>query len=298
MPDDESEVEWPAEGLPEVEEAPETPHDDIMKRLMNYQRSLREGASPEEAAEVMRRGVEADPGLLEASVAAESLAELLSTEAPATEPEAETVEQEAQVEFSEPEAAVVEWAEPAMADEPARDTAEPEDLETEAVEREVVEPEVVETVSESEPELVGQEVEAHDAGVEAAEPSIGQLEISSTAEPEFEPTPGSGEQVADEYAWGEMVDDPGAESAIVSEPALESIAGDKGEIEPAMPAPMPGSRAELEEGIEGLEDTLNGLAERIAELRRSFQKMAVAADDRLASLAEEVERARGEREQE
>ncbi|MGZ8600180.1 MAG: hypothetical protein ACXWX6_08240 [Actinomycetota bacterium] len=54
MPDDESDERW-TNAEPEPE-GPGAAHDDIMKRLVNYQRSLREGASPEEAAAAVGRG--------------------------------------------------------------------------------------------------------------------------------------------------------------------------------------------------------------------------------------------------
>lgn len=200
MPDEvpEPEVDWSDEDPPaEAAEAAETAHDDIMKRLLDYQRSLREGASPEEAAEAMKRGI-TDPALLEASSAAESLADLLSTE---------VVADEAPAVQSEPE------AEPEPEPEPS-----PESL---------LEPESEEAVSEPIPETI-------------AEPSV-------TA--------------------GE----------------LEAVRG---------------SRSELEARVGKLEGQLEGLGERIAELRRSFQEMAIAADERLANMADEVEQARREQEQE
>jgi hypothetical protein len=45
--------------VPEGDDA--APHDDIMKRLLDYQRSLRGGASPEEAAEAAARAWIAEP---------------------------------------------------------------------------------------------------------------------------------------------------------------------------------------------------------------------------------------------
>jgi hypothetical protein len=48
LPDDAPEDHWPEDDA--STEPPSVPHDDIMKRLLDYQRSLREGASPEEAA--------------------------------------------------------------------------------------------------------------------------------------------------------------------------------------------------------------------------------------------------------
>lgn len=194
----EPEVDWSDEDPPaEAAEAAETAHDDIMKRLLDYQRSLREGASPEEAAEAMKRGI-TDPALLEASSTAESLADLLSTEL--------------------------------VADEAPAVQSEPE-----------------------------------------AEP-----------EPELEPSP-------------ESLLEPESEEA-VSEPTPETIAGPSvtaGELEAVR-----GSRSELEARVGKLEGQLEGLGERIAELRTSFQEMAIAADERLANMADEVEQARREQEQE
>jgi fused signal recognition particle receptor len=188
-------MEWTEED-PQAEPA-EGGHDDIMKRLLEYQRSLRGGASPEEAAEAMTRGV-GDPALLEASEAAASLADLLSTEVVPGE----------------------------------------------------------EGVLEAEP---------------ATEPEVAESEV---AEPELE-----------------AIEEPGADMEAAEEPVVEAS-----EVAEALEA-LGESRSELEGRVGALEGKLEGLAAKIAELRRSFQDMAIAADERLASIADEVEQARRDSEE-
>lgn len=121
MPEDESDERWTND-----EPAPEEPtaaHDDIMKRLLDYQRSLREGASPEEAAEAIRGGMaeRREPG--ETTVATEELVELGTTE-PEVQLEPES---ELEAPSSEPEAAVELGPEPMEPQpEPPPPTAAPE----------------------------------------------------------------------------------------------------------------------------------------------------------------------------
>ncbi len=226
MPDDVPEPEVSLSDEDPPTEAAETAHDDIMKRLLDYQRSLREGASPEEAAEAMKRGI-ADPSLLGASSAAESLAELLSTEVapdeiPKPEPEAEpepTSEAEA---VSEVEAA----------------------LEMEA---------------EEEPEV--EAAEAFEPALESSPEAMPEESVEATPEPMPEPE----------------TESPTAEDELVV---------------------APGPRSLLEDRVGSLEGKLDDLGAKIAELRRNFQDMAIAADERLASMAEEVEQARREHEKE
>lgn len=231
MPDDvpEPEVEWPAEDLPA--EAAETAHDDIMKRLLDYQRSLREGASPEEAAEAMKRGI-GDQSLLEASSAAESLAELLSTEVmpdeiPESEVEAEpTLEAEAVPEVE------------------ALEEPEPE----------------IEAPEEPEPEIEAA-VEMFEPTVESPPEAVAEDALEATREPVLE----------------QAEESPAAEDDLVV---------------------ATGSRSGLEARVGSLEGKLDDLGAKIAELRRNFQDMAIAADERLATMAEEVEQARREHEKE
>ncbi len=211
VPDEvpEPEVDWSDEDPPaEAAGTADTAHDDIMKRLLDYQRSLREGASPEEAAEIMREGT-TDSAVLEASSTAESLAELLSTEVV-------------------PDEAVAVESEP------------------------VIEPAV-------------------------------EVPFELEVEPELEREPSPVRSL-----------EPEAEEAVGAEPPVETIA------EPALASgdleAIGGSRSELEARVGKLEGQLEGLGARIAELRRSFQDMAIAADERLATMADEVEQARRERE--
>jgi hypothetical protein len=248
------EVEWPSEDQPA--EAAETPHDDIMKRLMNYQRSLREGASPEEAAEAMRRDIaEPSPEVSEAAAAAESLAELLSTEAVSEEAEAPELEAEPVAE-AEAESEAAAEAEPEVgAEAEAELPSEPEPLFETPLEMESV-------------GLVGE--------VEAA------LELETTDGVAFEPT-------------SEGAVAPEAEEAGPSEPAYEELSELAAVGGPGEPAEE--SRPELEDRVGQLESKLDQLGAKIAELRRSFQEMAIAADERLALMADEVEQARQEQEQ-
>lgn len=221
MPDDGPEVEW-AEEAPPTEEAgeeAETAHDDIMKRLLDYQRSLRDGASPEEAAEAMKRGL-AESGSLGEPSAVEGLAELLTTEVEPVESPAPEAEHE---------------AEPVL------------DLEPESA-------------------------------------------------PEAEPAAAAEAELASEVAVEVQMEEPIEAEAVVPvelEPAFE-----RGPADEAAEPPGGESRAELEARVGSLEGKLDDLGAKIAELRRSFQDMAIAADERLATMADEVERARREQQQE
>ena len=211
MPDDVPEPEVSLSDEDPPTEAAETAHDDIMKRLLDYQRSLREGASPEEAAEAMKRGI-ADPSLLEASSAAESLAELLSTEV-------------APDEIPEPQGET----EPEPRSRPRR-SPQTED----AVEMAAEEPEI-------------------EAAVEAFEP-------------------------------------------VAREPARDGAGGVRSRQRRSPCSSRPrsrrparttwwcatGSRSVLEARVGSLEGKLDDLGAKIAELRRNFQDMAIAADERLA----------------
>jgi hypothetical protein len=185
MPEDESDERWPDEAT-EAED-PSAAHDDIMKRLLNYQRSLREGASPAEAAEAaeVAQSLEVEP-------------ELDGPAAPSDLLDLSVSEPETQVEVAGPE------PEPAHAPEP---------------------------------------------------------------EPAPEPTP-----------------EPAAEP--VAEPAIEAVFETSAE-----------SRAELAARVQELEKRLELLGSRVGALRRSFQDMAIAADERLAAMEDEIEQVRSERDE-
>jgi pilus assembly protein FimV len=130
VPDDVPDESWTDEE-PESE-TPPVAHDDIMKRLMNYQRSLREGASPAEAAEVAQH-----PSAEPAREAQTATGELLDLSV--TEPEVEvefdvTTEAEPETEAApRAEAETGELVEPEVAAEAEPEAeigsaAEPEDL--------------------------------------------------------------------------------------------------------------------------------------------------------------------------
>jgi len=179
VPEDESDERWTND-----EPAPEEPtaaHDDIMKRLLDYQRSLREGASPEEAAEAIRGGVAERHEPAETTVVTEELVEL------------EALEPEPPAKFSEPEVAAEV--------EPGLMEVEPEPME--------LEPEPM----------------------------------------ELEP-------------------------------------------EPSPPSAVPES--ELQARLSALEGKLDLIGSKIVEVRRSFQDLAIAADERLAALEDELDRVRRE----
>ena len=170
MPEDQSDERWPEEVT--ATEDPSAAHDGIMKRLLNYQRSLREGASPAEAAEA-----------------------------------AEVAEIE--------------------------ETAEIEEVEETAEAEQVV---------------------------------------------EVKPTPeGPTEEQRDLSAA-----EPGSEATadVVPEPVLE--------------ASEAGSKAELEERVQRLEERLERLGSKVGALRQSFQDMAIAADERLAAMEDEIGQVRSE----
>lgn len=176
MPEDESDERWTND-----EPAPEEPtaaHDDIMKRLLDYQRSLREGASPEEAAEAIRGGTaeRREPG--ETTVTTEELVEL-----------------------------------------------------------------------------------------EAEEPE---------PEPEAEP-PSSG-----------------PEGAVELQPEPTELEPEPTELEPEPSPPSVVLESQLQARLSALEGKLDLIGSKIVEVRRSFQDLAIAADERLAALEDELDRVRRE----
>jgi hypothetical protein len=178
-------------------EASSVPHDDIMKRLLDYQRTLREGASPEEAAETVRSAVIAEP---------------------AVEPSIEPAE------------------------------AEPEPIdEEEAGEQDAP--------GEPEPEepSVGAQVEAPEAAAVVG--------VIAAAEP--------------------------AESKV---PVEEDVRAETSRPTPA----APGVGSGLESRVATLEGKLEDLGTRLAELRQSFQDMAIAADERLAAMEAEIDEVQGD----
>jgi hypothetical protein len=138
--------------------------------------------------------------------------------------------------------------------------------------------------------------------LEIPDPAPEVAEVNEVApEPEAVP-PSLDEPVGQEF------DFPGAQSAAVPsldvepapetepEPAvelpavLEPVAG----VDPAPPAlgPLAGSREELEARVHRLEERLERLGARVVSLRRSFQEMAIAADDDLAAMKDEIDESR------
>jgi hypothetical protein len=210
--DDVSDERWNADDPDPV--APEAGHDDIMKRLVDYQRSLREGASPEEAADVFQ-GRSADPGAPETPTATDELVDLSSTDQPFGVD-------------SSTEGAIETEAEPAVEAE-----AEPAELST-----------APEAIARPEPE---------------------------PAEPE--PVPERAPET----------------ERFASRPSFLTIP------EP-ISARSDETRADLEDRLTGLEERLARLRSGLAQLRRSFQDMAIDADERLAEMEEEVGQVRRERE--
>lgn len=202
MSDDVPDEGWTTDEEP-GSEASSVPHDDIMKRLLDYQRTLREGASPEEAAETVRSAVIAEP---------------------AVEPSIEPAE------------------------------AEPEPIdEEEAGEQDAP--------GEPEPEepSVGAQVEAPEAAAVA-----GVLAATEPVEP--------------------------AEPAESDVPVEEDVRAETSRLTPA----APGVGSGLESRVATLEGKLEDLGTRLAELRQSFQDMAIAADERLAAMEAEIDEVQGD----
>ena len=198
MPDDVPDDDWAADEGSEAED-PASAHDDIMQRLLNYQRSLREGAAPDEAAE-----------------AAGPMPPEPPTESPASP------------------SGLVDLSSPVPAVE-------------------------VEAESEIEPEDVG-----------TAIPVVGGVRPGTAVErSEVEPDLST--------------------SPVVTEPSLVMIPETSRRTAPATGA----SRADLEERLTSLEGRLERLGSKLGDLRRSFQDMAIAADERLAAMEEEVGRHSG-----
>jgi hypothetical protein len=196
VPDDVVDERWDTDepDASEVEDAAPA-HDDIMKRLLDYQRSLREGASPAEATEAVQRS-------------AEERAHVVPPDAGSVEPpEAGSVEQPV---------ADVEPAEIAL-EEPVAD------------------------------------VEPAEIAVEEPAP---QPDPAPTPVPPPMPAPGP---------------------PPVPEP-----------VETAAPEPVQITGDDLEDRVAQLEDRLDRLGSRLADLRQSFQEMGVAANERLADLQPEA----------
>jgi hypothetical protein len=82
------------------------------------------------------------------------------------------------------------------------------------------------------------------------------------------------------------------EPAVEPPAALDPVAGS----DPAPPVldPLAGSRTELEARVQRLEERLERLGARVVSLRRSFQEMAIAADDDLAAMKDEIDESRSD----
>ncbi len=213
MPDDVPDDGW---NDPEPEaEAPEVGHDDIMKRLVDYQRSLREGASPTEAVETL-------------------FTERLQTESPTTTGEL------VDLSSADPTFEVESLPEPADEIEPEPAGPSP---------------------SEPVPATLGEEPEPEMAA-SREEPEPETTEVAHEREPAIEEEPDVGPEPVPGY---------------VTIPA--NVGG--------LPAE---TRTELEERLTALEDRLQRLGSKVGELRRNFQDMAIAADERLASMEDEIGR--------
>jgi hypothetical protein len=180
VPDDESDEQWSGEA--NDPEDPAVAHDDIMKRLLDYQRSLRGDEEPEELAEAVATA-EVEP---------------------------------------EPDA-----------------TFEAED-----------------------------------------EPASGVVDLSTTGQ--GTPAPAETEPAMEPVAETGPSDDlrPIAEPMVAAEPA------------PPVTDPLAESRADLEEHVRRLEERLERLGGKVVALRQSFQEMAIAADERLAAMKDEIDEAR------
>jgi hypothetical protein len=82
--------------------------------------------------------------------------------------------------------------------------------------------------------------------------------------------------------------EPSLDLPSVSEPTVAT--------EPAPMAldPLAGSRADLEARVQRLEERLARLGAKVVALRTSFQDMAIAADERLAAMKEEIDEDRSD----
>jgi hypothetical protein len=83
-------------------------------------------------------------------------------------------------------------------------------------------------------------------------------------------------------------DEPSLDFQPVSEPMVAA------EPPPTALDPLAGSRADLEERVRRLEERLGRLGAKVVALRTSFQDMAIAADERLAAMKEEIDEDRSD----
>lgn len=189
----------------EAPEAPDAGHDDIMRRLLDYQQRLREGATPRDAAASTWQGGSGGPG------------------APAG---------------------------------PAEGAVEPQ---TSMATRDIVD--LSSTEAEIEPE----------ADVQPAEEVVADVQPTLDAEP--------GEDI---YRTDETEPEGRVHSREEVEPELEAVTQ----------RPPTVARSDVEARITELERTLDRLRTLLGGLRKSFQDMAVSADERLAAIESEIAEAR------
>jgi hypothetical protein len=232
---------------------PAVAHDDIMKRLLDYQRQMREGEEPEASHASFDDPPRPATDFLEAPLGG-------------THVDSETFERA--VTSSD------EGIDAPSFDAGARPADEPSHAETEGL-------------GHWSDEELEQPPSARAA--EAREPDV-------AATPEVEAAPQPHEESPPPARRG-FFRSRGSRREEADVPSLEAATNlaDVPDFEDVAPALTGSVAAELEARIAGFERTLQRLHGQVSELRQAFADMAVAADERLGALEDEIAKARAER---
>ena len=277
MPDDTKmgdEPEDQGEGPPDV-------HDDIMKRLLEYQRQLREGAALDEQAGSIKKE---RPSLDRA--AAESVAMTQTETVEVVDITAAEAEIEANAEVGAPETLdVVEAAE--ATDVAVEPTTAPELSASDALLKaaESTKPEPTKREEPSEAEEPTEILSSVPRKTAEPEPVLEEVEAAAEA-PETRPMP--------TQIWAEKpVEAPTIPAEPVAAPEQRKSRWKKSKPASGQPAPAiveqpPSAVSETDARVAELEETLARTSKMITELRDAFQQLAISADERLAVIEESL----------
>jgi hypothetical protein len=127
------------------------------------------------------------------------------------------------------------------------------------------------------------EVPAEPEGVPAPDEPVAEFVDPAATDQETAATTVTESESAPVAAPEPSLDLPSvSESTVVTEPAPTGL------------DPLAGSHADLEARVQRLEERLAGLGAKVVSLRTSFQDMAIAADERLAAMKEEIDEDRSD----